>query len=63
MKARLALSDETAQVLEELKLARGSFTQLRLALALYHYQSIIIAFILWILVKRLNSRWAQIHSQ
>ena len=61
MKARLALSDETAQVLEELKLVRGSFTLLRLALALY--QSIIIAFILWTLVKRLNSRWSQIHSQ
>ena len=36
MKARLAvaLSDETAKVLEELKLVRGSFTLQRLALAL-----------------------------
>lgn len=44
MKARLALSDETAEVLEELKLVRGSFTLQHLALALY--QSVIIVTIL-----------------
>ena len=44
MKARLALSDETAEVLEELKLVRGSFTLQHLALALY--QSVTIVTIL-----------------